>query len=705
MIFYNAHHAPIGAFASFTIGQKGSKGGLGLELAGPANEAIYIGVENREGGSFSALPFFDGGGSDRAVDFDVEGLSEFSRPSAVTWFPDEQIQRTMNATVDEWRAGDLTFRVLSPVSPVPDPEMVTAAELQSVVCPSILAEITVDNRGHDLPRRAFFGYLGSDRAAGMRVIHEPGLVGIAQHTVTGIATDDLSVRAGIAFQPEKILAPDSQENLEFLVGNLGLLVCEVPAGEIKTVRFAIGFFREGTATTGIRTRYLYRRYFNDLEEVLSHTLTRFEALKREATSLADRFGSELSTERAWMAAQSIRSYYGSTQLLEREDGRPLWVVNEGEYRMMNTFDLTVDQAFFELALNPWTVRNVLDLYVERYAYTDEARLPGAPEKYPGGLAFTHDMGVGNAFSRAGFSGYEQSHLKGCFSYMSVEELMNWVITASLYDASSHDVEWTVSHRETFAQALHSLVNRDHPDNDLRNGIVSLDGARCEGGAEITTYDSLDASLGQARNNLYLAVKGWASYVLLENVLRRMDDSELADQAKLQSQRVAQTIVAAAGPDGVLPAVFNEGIEARIIPAIEAMVYPFCLGIEVDPALKSTLARHLNAVLKPGVCKFQNGGWKLSSTSLNTWLSKIYLCQYVAEQVLDLSPDEQADRVHMSWLLDPENSYFAWSDQIVDGKAIGSRYYPRGVTSVLWTALGENPLSKLRENLLGGAVAV
>jgi len=34
--------------------------------------------------------------------------------------------------------------------------------------------------------------------------------------------------------------------------------------------------------------------------------------------------------------------------------------------MMNTFDLTVDQAFFELALNPWTVRNVLDYYVERY---------------------------------------------------------------------------------------------------------------------------------------------------------------------------------------------------------------------------------------------------------------------------------------------------------------------------------------------------
>jgi hypothetical protein len=38
---------------------------------------------------------------------------------------------------------------------------------------------------------------------------------------------------------------------------------------------------------------------------------------------------------------------------------------------------------------------------------------------------------------------------------------------------------------------------------------------------------------------------------------------------------------------------------------------------------------------------------------------------------------------VGWLLDPENVYFAWSDQMLEGKAVGSRYYPRGVTSVLW----------------------
>ena len=52
-----------------------------------------------------------------------------------------------------------------------------------------------------------------------------------------------------------------------------------------------------------------------------------------------------------MLAHSIRSYYGATQLLD-VDGEPFWVVNEGEYRMMNTLDLTIDQSFYELTNEP-----------------------------------------------------------------------------------------------------------------------------------------------------------------------------------------------------------------------------------------------------------------------------------------------------------------------------------------------------------------
>ncbi|HEY8967299.1 MAG TPA: glycoside hydrolase family 52 protein, partial [Candidatus Methylacidiphilales bacterium] len=55
--FFNAQHSPIGAFASFTLGAKGAKGGLGLELGKPADQNIYIGVEEEgQPGRFACLP-------------------------------------------------------------------------------------------------------------------------------------------------------------------------------------------------------------------------------------------------------------------------------------------------------------------------------------------------------------------------------------------------------------------------------------------------------------------------------------------------------------------------------------------------------------------------------------------------------------------------------------------------------------------------
>ena len=39
--------------------------------------------------------------------------------------------------------------------------------------------------------------------------------------------------------------------------------------------------------------------------------------------------------------------------------------------------------------------------------------------------------------------------------------------------------------------------------------------------------------------------------------------------------------------------------------------------------------------QPGICIFPDGGWKLSSSSDNSWLSKVYLSQFVARKVLGL----------------------------------------------------------------------
>jgi len=704
-IFFNAHHAPIGAFATFTLGFQGASGGFGLELGKPADQNIYIGLETAEGGIFEALPFYEGAAGDaerlRYASEDTgsnEGASPESSPgSSIVPFPSNKIARDFKVSTDQWTAGDLTFTLYSPVRAIPEPTGKDEA-LRDILLPAVLAELTIDNSRGARPRRAFFGHTGSDPYAGLRRVDDTmtedhHYSGIGQGRVTALVSDDPNVRSGIAFSLADLLAVTLPENLTFGLGGCGSLLMDVPAGETRTFRFALCFYRGGYATSGIDTVYYYTRLFPDIESVARHALARFDDLKAAAVD-ADNLieQTSLSSNQKFMLAHAIRSYYGSTQLLAQGD-KPLWVVNEGEYRMMNTFDLTVDQLFFELKMNPWTVANVLDQFTERYSYHDTLRGMNSDTEYPGGLSFTHDMGVANVFSRPHYSSYEKYGISDCFSHMTHEQLVNWLCCANVYVAHTGDIAWRDENIGIFRDCFDSLLARDHFDPKQRNGIMSLDSSRCMGGAEITTYDSLDVSLGQARNNIYLAGKTWACYVALEHLFDELGDRERSVLATEQAERCAATLVSNVAADGAIPAVLGEGNESRIIPAIEGLIFPWFTGQRDSLNLTGrygtlirALRRHLEAVLTNGVCLFPDGGWKLSSTSDNSWLSKIYLCQFVARRILGVTGDHITaipDAAHCRWLLDGRNTYWAWSDQIISGVASGSKYYPRGVTAILW----------------------
>jgi len=515
--------------------------------------------------------------------------------------------------------------------------------------------------------------------------------GVGQGPVTAIVSASPGVISGMGFTLDQVLEPDFVENLTFGLGGVGALMSVVPAGRKQSFQFALCFYRGGIVTSGLPAKYFYTKYFRSIEEVATYALTHWHEQKALALKADVQIArAKLSDAQSFQLAHAVRSYYGATEFLMTEKGEPFWTVNEGEYRMLNTFDLTVDHLFFELDRNPWVVRNQLDWFVKRYSYRDKVRLPGDQTDYPGGISFTHDMGIGNCISRPGYSSYEKFGLDGCFSHMTHEQLVNWVCCAVSYVKKTGDNKWLRANRRIFRDCLTSLVNRDHPDPRQRDGVMSADSSRCLGGAEITTYDSLDISLGQARNNLYLAVKTWAAYVGLREIFSSLADPRATRLAENQARLCAVTICAHMREDGFIPAVMGEGNESRIIPAIEGLVFPLRWGLkailqrggEFVP-LKESLLRHLRTVLVKGVCKFPDGGWKLSSTNDNSWLSKIYLCQHVGREIFGLGADAAADDAHRSWLLDGENAYFAWSDQMVAGKARGSKYYPRGVTAWLW----------------------
>jgi len=691
-IDFNAMHAPIGAHSTFTLGCFGRNGGLGLELGGPANDQIYIGVTDESSRVVGLFPFCDplapGDEALRYAEGEARGKSFKSR-----FFTAKSIERNFDLSVDQWTAGDLCFSIYSPVVSAPDPDRASKAELMRAYRPSVTVELTLDNRKRKTSRRLVFGYAPDGGQDAVRRIQTSGRVaGVGQGRSTAILTDHPNAVSATGFTLTDILDETHPFNYGFALGPTGAILVDVPAGKKVSVRLAICFFRDGLATTGLDTRYLYTRYFKDIESVGSYSLKHFDVLRKAAIASSRLVNApHLNEHQRFQLIHAIRSYYGSTQLLDH-DGQPLWVVNEGEYRMLNTFDLTVDQLFYEMKMNPWAVRNVLDLFVSRYSYTDRLHFPGGENDHAGGISFTHDMGQKNHFSPAGRSSYEKEGLTGCFSHMTHEQLLNWVLCASTYTKMGKDRKWLKQRLPIFKKCLRSMLNRDSPRSKQRNGIMGLDSSRTGLGAEITTYDSLDESLGQARNNGYMAVKGWAAYVLLADLFRNAKLDSEADTAASQAARAASTIVRFA-KDGELPALLGEATDSRIIPVVEGLVFPWVTNNHDALAddgpyggLIRTLRQHIKQVLRKGICLYDDGAWKLSSTADNSWLSKIYLSQFVVREILGIrsaKTGKTADRAHANWLLADENVRWAWSDQMRSGIAKGSLYYPRGVTSILW----------------------
>lgn len=698
-IDYFAQHGPFGAYASFTLGRLHRSGGFGLELGRPADQEVYVAF-GREGERSRALPFFEGflPEPDEAFGTETGG----GVPTGFTsWdlFTPEAIERRLGWASDTWRAGDLQFRLLTPFGVVSNPSSPATEDLRLAVLPAILAEVELDNTASNRQAWAFVGISRKEAGPLRRLSESTGgrLVGIADETKYGLAAIPEAGRV------EEVLTWDIPSVVRTGVGGpnrwvgQGGLLLRVGPGERGVFTLALGFFRDGIVTSGIASRYYYTRFYPRLEDVLQTALEHRSGLKAVCEE-RDRELREsgLSEDRQFLLAHATHSYYANTQLLEA-GGEPLWVVNEGEYQWMNTFDLAADQLFFELRFHPWAVRNILDMYASRYRYHDEVQdVRSGRTRHPGGLSFPHDIGIANQFMPPEWGSYEEPDQPGCFSFMTHEQLVNWILCTCTYGLTQGDDVWLHAQDEVLTGCLESLLNRDHHESTQRDGVMSYDSTRCgSGGQEITTYDSLDPSLGQARGNLYLAVKTWAAYVGLGTVLDRIGRVAEAEVARRQARSAAGTIAGRFDPQkGFIPAVFDENVESRVIPAVEGLAFPAVWGdrevLSPDGPygdLVNVLGAHLRTVLSPGVCiDAESGGWKISSTSTNTWMSKIAMCQFVAEDVLGFEFEDarEWDRAHVRWQQEGCADW-AFTDQVrsTDGAPLGSRYYPRGVSAILW----------------------
>lgn len=686
---FHAHHSPMGAHASFTYGMFGGRGGMALEKGAPADGGVSVGYEDGDG-HIHQFPFAQMNDDQRARY--VQGGNEGNLTDG--FFPEEDINRAYLWATDRFSAPNIQFETITPFFPIPEPGGAPDSDVKFACCPATFVRLSFDNTDGQKPIRGFFSVSLDGKWSPLHAATGGNLHGFSHRESLGFATWD-EVETFCSFSVSNGLSKKTRTP-NFLLGQAAGLIVNVPAGERRDIVIALGYFIGGTATFNRPMKYWYTRYFATLNEVLHYALENADDYLAEA-ALRDRelAMAPLNDEQKFLIAHATRSYYGSTEWLD-DGGRPCWVVNEGEYLMMNTFDLTVDMLFYEMRFNPWTVRNVLDKFVAEYSYFDEVFSPDDTETlYPGGISFTHDMGVANHFSPQGHSSYEVSGLdRECFSQMTCEQLVNWICCAGVYYTGTLDDDFLRRNRGVLVDCLESLLNRDHPIPEKRDGIMKFESSRTWPGGEITTYDSLDHSLGQARQNLYLAVKSWAAYLALEYLFDILEMSDASRQSAQSAKLCADTIVGCYDEKlGFIPAVLDGQNDSAIIPGIEGLIFPRQMGLDdaLNPDgqygdLIKTLGKHLDNILVKGVCLYDDGAWKLSSTADNSWMSKICLCMHVARTILHKEFDDELeytfDHAHAEW--EREGSKFqACSDQFRSGIALGSLYYPRIVTNILW----------------------
>lgn len=683
-IDFHSHHGAFGAYGSFTLGHLRTGGGFNVhDGRAPHRGEIHVGF-GRPSEGLSVLPFSTPSQADYSAF--AAGHSASAQNAPIRILGDSELERQLEWATDTWRIPGFSFRLATPFQEIPDPRAAGWDALRPHLLPAVWAELELDNRASSEDAVVFLGIDAGD--AGAIGLENANWVGATHQGRCGIAaTREHQAQPYAGFSLAGCFDPHLNARPSHWLGSTYGIRWSVPAGQRLILRCALGWYHQGEATHGLSTRYAYARLWPSLESVLGQALETATAAW-ETAACRDRELVDLPPARRFLLAHATRGYFGNSQLLVDDDDHPVYVVNEGEYCMMNTLDLSVDQGFFEARWFPWAIREVLDLAADRYSFLDGLKTADDTVIHPGGLSFCHDMGTRNQFSAPGTSSYELAHLEGCFSHMTFEQACNFALIAAQYTHASGDAAWIGRRGHILSLLLESLERREHPLPHHRRGTPLADSSRCLTGSEITTYDSLDPALAQTRENLYTTVKLWAAYLALERLLSRASMDEMAGRASEGARRASQAVASWPEVDGFLPAIADGRNLSAILPAVEGLVYPLWWGDfdAVSPRgrhgrLVERLGSHLRTVLETGLCRFSDGGWRLSSTSDNSWLSKIFLAQVVAERIFGWHPDPHADAAHVSWQA-PGSAATGFTDQVIRGEGIGSRYYPRGVTAIL-----------------------
>ncbi|HVV72407.1 MAG TPA: glycoside hydrolase family 52 protein, partial [Verrucomicrobiae bacterium] len=563
---------------------------------------------------------------------------------AAHFVPDSAIQRNLTPGTDEYSVATagLAFTHYSPPWSMTNLSSATLVEKKRFFLPATWMVFTVTNTGSS-SEDFFFGLP-------VPVVQRS----FAQGAYQGFALGE----AALAVQTGSCDVLSGARLVSSLPGmtNGGAFHLVVPAGQTRELTVVIAYYRSAVVDSRTGSSYYYTALFSSLDSVVDAAFAGFGDAQARCNQLADAMTrAGLNPYRKFLASHAIHSYMADTACLLDPQGGVHWWEMEGFFNYINTFDLTVDHAFYDSYMQPWALRNVLDAYSgtlseKGYSYDTPLYAAGSGAQVsPHGFSFYHDMGLWPTSGTGPAYG----------ACMGSEELQAWILSAGVYWSRTADHAWLTNKTSILQTCLNSLLLRDSTNASARDGIT-----KNVNQSEITTFDNLDSSLQRPAFSGRLAVRNWACYVALKAMFDQVGDA--ADAATCQNMAAvsAQTIVnrwnSYRATLGYLPALLDGSSTAATIPMVEGLAYPAMMGLTnaIDCAggpyadMLQALSNHFASILVPGRCLDAGcGAWLMTSATPSiTWQSKLFICQYVAETVLGITNDHvngAVDQIHAS----------------------------------------------------------
>ena len=420
LVFLNVDHAAVGTCSTFAYGVKGDKCGFGFSSASipysGGGGGVVIALSSSSG--IQALPFV---------------ASTASIASTATFFTDTNVQRMLTPCTDQWNVnnGGLTWTNYTPAWKMPSFDSATLAFKQYFFLPATWMVFTIHNT-NSTAEDFYFGL----PVVGTQTSYASGAYqGFAVgEGVMAVQTGSCDLLSGAALTTA----------LNGMSSGFAFHL-NIPAGQTKSLTVVLADYRSTVTDSRILAHYYYTSLFGSMDSVISAAFGEFANAQARCHQLASAMaGANLNAYRQFLASDALHSYQACTSAQLDPTNGFFWCEMEGGYNYVNTFDLTVDHAFYDSLMYPWALRNVLDTYSgviggSGYTYTHPLyNTVGNTVVSPNGFGFHHDMGQGltSASPSTDPTTYESS-----YSYMGQEELQNYILSAGLYWNRSSDNAW------------------------------------------------------------------------------------------------------------------------------------------------------------------------------------------------------------------------------------------------------------------------